>query len=93
MADADALAGWFEAIYDAILDPHRTEGASTLQGRSLQLLEIDRVLIELADETGGDGDRITAALRAVCQAVIAEYREIVPLPPAALSDPAAANAA
>lgn len=89
MADADALAVWFEAIYDAILDPHRTEGGSTLQQRSLQLLEIDRVLIELADEAGGDQDRITVTLRSACQAVIAEYREIVPLPPAMPADLAA----
>jgi hypothetical protein len=78
--DVDSLAEWLDAVYDAVLDPRRSEGALTLMQRSLQLHEIERVLLRLAEEAGDDAERISPALRDACQAVIAEYREIVSAP-------------
>ncbi|MGK9170996.1 hypothetical protein KXR53_32170 [Inquilinus limosus] len=79
LRDADALADWLDRIYDAILDPQRPEGEADSAARSLQLHEIEQVLFSLAEETGSDALAISSELRATCLALIARYRELIPV--------------
>ncbi|MGK9170993.1 hypothetical protein KXR53_32150 [Inquilinus limosus] len=78
LESADALADWLDHIYDAILDPRRGEGAVTQEQRSIQLLEIERLLLALAEESSDDADSISYELRSACLAVIARYRDLIP---------------
>ena len=75
----DALADWLDRIYDAILDPQRPEGGIDAIARSLQLHEIEQVLFSLAEESGGDTFAISSELRTTCLALIARYRELIPV--------------
>jgi hypothetical protein len=77
--DTDSLAAWLDRIYDVILDPHHPEGDATLEARSLQLLEIEKVFFALAEESDGATQGISADLRSTCMALVARYRELLPL--------------
>ncbi|MGL4965187.1 MAG: hypothetical protein ACRC67_28435 [Inquilinus sp.] len=78
LAHTDAVAEWLDRTYDAILDPRRNEGASSWPARSLQLLEIEKVLFGLAAESSSSSERISAKLRSKCEAIVAKYRNLVP---------------
>ncbi|WP_342241465.1 hypothetical protein [Inquilinus sp. OTU3971] len=79
LRDTDTLADWLDRIYDAILDPQCPEGGTDSTERSLQLHEIEQVLFGLAEETGGGAFAISSELRTACQALIARYRELIPV--------------
>lgn len=89
LGDTDALAEWLDSLYDAILNPHRSEGASTRAARALQLHEIEQLLFRLAEETSRGAVRTTPRLRSSCEAVVGEYREGVLWPTQRGSGPCA----
>lgn len=78
--DTNAIAHWLDRLYDAILDPQRSEGEPTWSARSLQLLEIEQILFLLAEESSRGTDSISPGLRSTCEALVACYRNIVMLP-------------
>jgi len=78
LADTNAVAEWLDRAYDAILHPHRNEGASNWPARSLQLHEIEQVLVGLAEESNSSSERISAKLRSKCEAIFSNYRDLAP---------------
>lgn len=83
LRDTDAAALWLDGIYDAILDPHRAEGEASWMARSAQLLVIEQVLSLLSEESASNEEFMSSALRQTCEALVASYREIVPIDTAA----------
>ena len=72
----DDLVAWLDALYDAILDPKRTERQTAGTGRAHQLREIEDLLMRLEDEVATAAGRISEGLRVRAIGLIGGYRDL-----------------
>ncbi|MDR6290983.1 hypothetical protein E9232_003509 [Inquilinus ginsengisoli] len=73
---AGDLIAWLDALYDAILDPKRSERQSAGDSRAHHLQEIEDLLMRLEDEIDAGAASISEDLRIRAIRLIGGYRDL-----------------